>query len=64
VNTRVYPVRLPEKSTLPAITYHRVSTNRESTYGGGTDTWVRARVQFNCWGRSRDRGRRRRDGAC
>lgn len=52
VNTRIYPVRLPEKATIPAITYRRVSTNREETYGGGTDTWVRARVQFNCWGRS------------
>lgn len=50
---RVYPTRLPEKTTLPAITWHRVSANRQYTFDtfDDTDPWVQARVQLNCWGR-------------
>lgn len=51
---RVYPVRLPEKSTLPAIVYHKVSASRLYTYDtyGTSDPFVQARVQFDCWGRT------------
>ncbi len=51
VSDRIYPVRLPEKSIIPAISWLRVSANRLYTYNTfeDTDAWVQARVQFNCW---------------
>lgn len=54
VNTRVYLQRLPEGTTLPAVAYHRVSTERLYTFDSfdDTDPFVRARVQFDCWGRT------------
>lgn len=54
VNTRVFPVRLPERSTLPAIAWQRASTNRTYTYDRQEDAepWASVRVQIDCWGRS------------
>jgi hypothetical protein len=51
VDERVYPVRLPERSLIPAISWSRVSANRIYTYSTfeDTDAWVAARIQFNCW---------------
>lgn len=51
VAQRIYPVRLPEKSLIPAVSWLRVSANRLYTYDTfeNTDAWVRARIQFNCW---------------
>lgn len=51
VETRIYPVRLPEKCLIPAISWNRVDANRLYTYDSFEDTeaWVTARVQFNCW---------------
>lgn len=48
---RVYPVRMPEGTILPAITYARVSATRTYTYDSfeDTDAFTKARVQFNCW---------------
>lgn len=51
VGDRIYPGRVKEGATLPAISYQRISANRTYTYDSFADTsaWVRARVQFNCW---------------
>ena len=51
VGERIFPVRLPEKSIIPAISWLRVSANRSYTYDtfADTDAWVQARIQFNCW---------------
>jgi hypothetical protein len=56
VDDRVYPRRLPEGATLPAISWFRVSTQRIYTYDPyeATDAWATARVQFNCWSRSEE----------
>jgi hypothetical protein len=48
---RIYPVRLPEKCKIPAISWNRVDAKRIYTYDSfaETEAWVMARVQFNCW---------------
>lgn len=46
--TRVYPVTLPEKVTLPAIDYSFIggsSSGTQDTFGN-----QRYRVEINCWG--------------
>lgn len=51
VGTRIYPMRLAEKTLIPAISWNRVSTQRQYTYDSyeDTDAFVTARVQINCW---------------
>lgn len=50
-NCRIYPVRLPEGATLPAISWQRISGDRIYTHDGYADTkpWTTARIQFNAW---------------
>ena len=47
--TRVYPVKLPDSPTLPAVTYQGISTNPDSTMDGPSG-FVEVRLQFDCWG--------------
>ena len=49
VSTRIYPLLLPQNATLPALTYARVSTERESAFVSdpGLST---ARIQVDVWG--------------
>jgi len=51
VVARVYPNRLPEDVTYPAITYSRVSTTTADyrTQDGGPAPREVARVQINCY---------------
>lgn len=51
VDDRVYPNRLPEGSTIPAISWNRVSARRINTFDqfDDYDAWVTARIQVNCW---------------
>jgi hypothetical protein len=53
---RIFPMRLPEKCIIPAISWQRIDAECLYTYEAFEDTtaWVRARVQFNCWGHSYD----------
>lgn len=53
VADRIFPDRLPEKVTLPAISFHRVDARRIYTHDPfeEADPWVTAREQFDCWGR-------------
>lgn len=48
VGDRMYPTRLPQGATLPALTYSRVSSVRQYTHSGpsGLDD---ARIQVTCW---------------
>lgn len=48
VASRVYPIRLPQKVTLPCLTYQRISTPRVHTHdlAGGT---AHPRIQITCW---------------
>lgn len=47
-NTRVYPVRLPQNPTLPAITYFRVSGQRVHASSGALGL-SGPRMQIDCW---------------
>lgn len=51
VADRVNPMRLPEKSIIPAISWHRVSAAREYTYDPFPDehAFTTARIQIDCW---------------
>lgn len=51
VSTRIYPLLLPQDAPLPAITYARVSTERESAFvtDPGLST---ARIQVDIWATS------------
>ena len=48
IGTRAYPLHLPQKPTLPAVTYHRVSAIRVSAMGADTGL-VRPRFQIDVW---------------
>lgn len=49
LGTRVYPLRLPQGPTYPAITYFKVSNTRVRTMGA-PNLGGRPRVQVSCWG--------------
>jgi hypothetical protein len=56
VSTRIYPGKLPEPVTFPAIAWHLVDARRDRGYEpfNEFEAFVFARVQFDCWGRSYD----------
>ncbi len=45
VSTRIYPRRLPQSPSMPAVTYQRVSSAPKM----GTTNVRRSRYQLNCW---------------
>ena len=47
-SSRVYPMKLPQGWTLPAITYQRVSGVREHNLSGPSGR-ARPRFQIDCW---------------
>ena len=51
LGNRVHPLVLPEKATLPAVTYQRVSTIPTVQLDGST-AFLQARFQFRSWSRS------------
>ena len=48
VGTRVYPVKLPQNPTYPAITYQVISNQSEKLLEG-PDRIRRARIQIDVW---------------
>lgn len=52
VGERVYRIQLPQRATLPALTYRRVSTAAYPTRDETHASLERPRFQFNCWGGS------------
>lgn len=48
VSTRVYPNLIPQNSTLPVVSYQRISTTRESAMGDDTGV-ARARFQLDAF---------------
>ncbi|MGH7243610.1 MAG: DUF3168 domain-containing protein [Phycisphaerales bacterium] len=56
VGSAFYPLRLPQKPPMPAITYARVGSLREPTHGGPTG-FVEARIQFSCYAKTFDKAR-------
>ena len=51
VSTRVYPLRLPQKPTYPAITYSIVAGEEFPAMSVNVDT-TSVRVQISCWATS------------
>lgn len=52
VGTRIYPFRIAQGSTMPCLTYQRISTPRIITHdvSGKTGTLASPRFQFDAWG--------------
>lgn len=48
IATRVYPILLPEKPVLPAMTYGVVGGAGDPTFE--TSGLIKLRMQFDCWG--------------
>jgi len=48
VGERIYPVRLPQTPTLPAVTYQRISGTTRYSHDGDSGLYS-ARWQFSCW---------------
>jgi hypothetical protein len=48
-NDRIYPVRLPQGVTFPAISYQRISGQRTHAISG-VSALARPRFQISCWG--------------
>ena len=68
ISSRVYPGQLPQRPTLPSVTYQRVSTILVATRdNSGRANLERPRYQFDCWATTRKAARaprtRRRSGA-
>lgn len=49
VGTRVKPQVLDQNTTYPAISFSRISTNRQSAMGSDVPI-ARAMIQISCWG--------------
>ena len=52
VGQRIYPLVSPQNSTLPVITYQKISQVRERTLSSPAPKVVRARFQISCWAAS------------
>lgn len=52
VGYRIYPFRIAQGSTMPCLTYQRISTPRIITHdvSGKTGTLASPRFQFDAWG--------------
>jgi hypothetical protein len=51
VGTRMYPQKLPQNPTLPALVYQRIDTRREHAHDG-PDQLPRPRMQIAAWASS------------
>lgn len=49
VGTRVYPAPLPQRPTLPAVTYQRISTLPIGSRDAAKANFERPRFQFDGW---------------
>lgn len=49
VGSRVYPMQLPQRPTLPAVTYQRISSTPTQHRGAAAAGHERTRFQFDCW---------------
>jgi len=56
VSSRVYPMKLPQGWTLPAITYQRISGERAHNLSGPSGR-ARPRFQIDCWAADYDGGK-------
>lgn len=52
VADRVYPMKLPNAVTLPAVTYQEISDEPQTALDGTDGKLIRFRMQINCWAAS------------
>lgn len=58
IGARVYPSQLPQRPTLPAVTYFRVSTQHvQHRDDGGYAALRRPRYQLDCWAETQAQAR-------
>jgi hypothetical protein len=50
VGNRIFPIFVPKKRKLPAITYQQISGPRDNTFDGASGL-ANTRFQINCWAR-------------
>ncbi len=48
VGTAIHPGSMPQGQTLPVLVYQRISTQRDTDLGGPM-TFVKVRLQVDCW---------------
>lgn len=48
VSKRIYPMKMPQNATLPALVYQRIAGPREVTHSGRAGL-ARAVFSFSCW---------------
>jgi len=48
IGTRLYPNKLPQSPTYPAVVYERVGSSAVRRLGGGANR-IRPRIRFHCW---------------
>ncbi len=53
VNTRIYPLVMPQDPALPAVTYQRISGNKFNTLSGYSGL-ENPHIVINSWGRTYD----------
>jgi hypothetical protein len=57
VGSRVFPLKLPDKPTLPAIVYQRNATSQRQYSTTGDSHLYKAHFLVSCWGTSHDSAR-------
>lgn len=55
VSTRIYPTRLPQNPTYPAVTYQRI-TGRSDFHQTGLSGMGEGRIQISCWTKTAEKG--------
>lgn len=51
VDTRIYPLKMPQNVRMPAATYQTVSDRTIQSHDG-TSNFAYTRIRFMCWGRT------------
>lgn len=54
IGSRMYPDELPQNATLPAITYHRISTLHHENIKGSKAGMAEALVEVRCYATTRN----------
>jgi len=57
IAARIYPLKLPQNPTIPAITYQRIDTRRFYTLNGDNGAGEIPRMQIDIWSTSYEQGR-------
>lgn len=49
INKRVYPIKFPQRCTMPCIVYQRIDTDRVETHDQAANGLAHARIQLSIW---------------